>query len=250
MNKQDRELINLYLKDRRKKIATIFIIIFLIIGSVSIYIITSDYKEFREYDNITQELMQETIEKNENTNEVESIDWEFLKTLNEDIIGWIEIEGTNVNYPILKDKNLYYMNHSFDKKNNRSGSIFVQDSILQHNETIIYGHNMRNNSMFSNLEKFLNKDFLEEHPKIKIYTPNGDYICNIFSVYTISFEDEENNLENLNYEQKIEYYKNNSKYTINCKDNINKIIKLSTCSYVNSTIVPTNKRCYIVAYVE
>ena len=103
--------------------------------------------------------------------------------------------------------------------------------------------------MFSELGKYLKKDFFDAHDIIKIYTPSGDYECKIFSVYSISIDNENNNIKSLNFDERIEYYKKSSKYTVNDVENINKILKLSTCSYINAKTSPTDQRYFIVASV-
>lgn len=90
----------------------------------------------------------------------EKINWSKLTQVNEDIIGWIEIPNTNINYPILKDENLYYLTHNFEGKSNKNGSIFIRNDNIDHDQEItLYGHNMKNGTMFSQLSNYMNKDF-------------------------------------------------------------------------------------------
>lgn len=235
-----------------KIIGMLLIIIFLIVLFSCLYLFLKDFFELKYNNKYTEELIEnaiEIIEHTENENNQKSIDWNYLKSVNEDIIGWIEIEGTNINYPILKDnKSLYYLKHSYNKKYNSNGSIFTLDNNpFNIEETLIYGHNMRNKSMFSQLSNYLNKEFLYSHKNIKIYTPNQNYIGEIFSCYSIGIENENSNIKSLDFNERIEYYKNTSKHRIETTDNINKIIKLSTCSYLNTRKSPTDQRYYIIA---
>ena len=101
--------------------------------------------------------------------------------------------------------------------------------------------------MFSILGKYLDKDFMLAHQKIKIYTPNKNYECVIFSAYSIGITTEKNNISNLSFNEKIEYYKESSKVKVNDIKITDKIIKLSTCSYINSRTRPTDQRYYIIA---
>ncbi len=231
-----------------KNVSIILLIFILtIVFCISCYILLKDFKEYKESDKSTEKLIEETIEIKEETQE-RSIDWEYLKSINKDIIAWIEIENTKIDYPILKDKDVYYLKHTFDKKYNSNGSIFTTNSYpFEDKETIVYGHNMKNGSMFSDLEKYLNKDFLNSHFNFKIYTPTCNYEARIFSVYSIGVETESNNIKSLNFEDRIEYYKKASEYNIETDSNIKKIVKLSTCSYLNATTTPTDQRYYIVA---
>ena len=207
-----------------------------------------NFHELNESNNSNDNLINDTIEINPVTKEIVGIDWNYLKSINEDIIAWIEIEGTNINYPVLKDKDIYYLNHSFDKKYNSNGSIFTTNTMpFDDLETIIYGHNTKLGNMFSDLSNYWNKDYLDIHKKIKIYTPYCDYEASIFSVYSIGIETESNNIKLLNFNERINYYKKASKYNIENKSAINKIVKLSTCSYINAKSRPTEQRYYIIA---
>lgn len=231
----------------KKVIVILFILIFVAVFFICSYILLKDFKESDDNNKSTENLIEESIEINEDTQEKE-IDWNYLKSVNEDIIAWIEIEDTNISYPVLKDENLYYLKHSFNKKYNSNGSIFTTNkNPFEDEETIIYGHNMKNGSMFSNLGKFLDEDFLSSHLKFKIYTPEKNYEAYIFSVYSIDVEKESSNIKVLDFEEKINYYKEASKYSIDNVENIERILKLSTCSYINTKTRPTDQRYYIVA---
>ena len=232
-----------------KVLVIILILIFLIVFFSCSYFLLKDYSELKENNESTENLIEDTIEVNPET-QIVSIDWDYLKSVNEDIIGWLEIENTNISYPILKDNKLYYLKHSFDKKYNSNGSIFTTDtSPFIDLQTTIYGHNMKNGSMFSNLAKYLDKDFLYSHLKLKIYTPTCDYEGTIFSAYSIGVDTESKNIKSLDFNELVNYYKKASKYTIEINGEINKIVKLSTCSYINQKTTPTDQRYYIIAYL-
>lgn len=220
------------------------ILVFLILNvTICISILTKDIVDYQQNSESVKELMKETIEFKEETEEI-SIDWSKLKNINEDIIGWIEIENTNINYPILYGN--YYLNHSYDRTYTKSGSIFTMNSdFIKDKEIVVYGHNMKNGKMFSKLSKYMEKDFLNLHKSMKIYTPKATYKGIIFSAYTNNVEDEGKNTNSLNFEDKIAYYKKLSKYDSETSK-INKIVKLSTCSYVNAKMNPTEQRYYII----
>ncbi len=230
-----------------KIIVVLLICIFLIIFSVCAYFLLKDMKELKENNDKVENLIEESTIINEETEE-KQIDWNYLKSINSDIVAWIEIEGTNINYPILKDKDVYYLKHSFDKRYNSNGSIFTTNSKpFEDLETVVYGHNMKNASMFSNLGNYLNKEFLYAHQKFKIYTSDGNYEAIVFSAYTIGIENESNNIKSLKFDERVQYYKKASKYNLEISGNVNKIVKLSTCSYINAKTTPTDQRYYIIA---
>lgn len=232
-----------------KKLLIIITILACIVSLIIVgYIFIKDYLECNSNNEEIDDLVDEVFIENSNKEE-NKIDWNNLKSINEDIIGWIEIEGTDINYPILKDNdNLYYLKHNYLKKYNSNGSIFTLDiNPFEDCETLLYGHNMKNGTMFSILGKYLDKDFLLSHQKIKIYTPNKNYEGVIFSAYSIGIGTEKNNISNLSFDKKVEYYKKSSQIKVDNAKITNKIVKLSTCSYINSRTRPTDQRYYIIA---
>lgn len=236
---------------KHKKIFIVaLLIVFFCILSICLFLLLKDFWQFKDTTTDTQNLVDEIVEENSDTNELQ-IDWEELKLINSNIVAWIKIENTNINYPILQDnENLFYLRHSFNKKYNSNGSIFtIDESPFDIEETTIYGHNMKNGIIFSELGKFLNQDFLNSHLYFNIYTPSCNYVCKVFSVYSTDVESEEKNIKQLDFSQRIEYYKSKSKYVLE-KEKNDKIVKLSTCSYLNNKTRPTNQRYYIVATIN
>ena len=218
----------------------------------SLYILIKDFFEFKKSNDTNVKLIEEVIIE-ENSEEISVVDWQKLENINKDIIGWIKIDNTNIDYPILKDDDsLKYLNRSYDGKYNKNGSIFtLNNNPFQDNVTIIYGHNMKSGIMFSELSKYMKKDFLYKHKYFTIYTKDHTYQATIFSCYSIGIDDEEKNIKLLNFEEEVDYYKKASLYS--AEENIGeikKIVKLSTCSYLNNHTTPTDQRYYIVAKLE
>ena len=110
-----------------------------------------------------------------------------LQEINDDVIGWIRITDTNIDYPVVKGvDNEYYLKHNVRKESSQSGSIFMDYRNQGGNRdlnTIIYGHNMRDGSMFEELTNYKKKDFFIEHPIIELTTLDGQTQWQIFSVY-------------------------------------------------------------------
>ena len=218
----------------------------------SLYILIKDFFEFKKSNDTNVKLIEEVIIE-ENNEEISVVDWQKLENINKDIIGWVKIDNTNIDYPILKDDDsLKYLNRSYDGKYNKNGSIFtLNNNPFQDNVTIIYGHNMKSGIMFSELSKYMKKDFLYKHKYFTIYTKDHTYQATIFSCYSIGIDDEEKNIKLLNFEEEVDYYKKASLYS--AEENIGeikKIVKLSTCSYLNNHTTPTDQRYYIVAKLE
>ena len=111
-----------------------------------------------------------------------------LREVNSDVYGWIYVEGTNINYPLLRGTdNIYYLDHSYNHNYLPIGSIFVdcttKDIITDNYNTVIYGHNVAAGSMmFHDVVKLLNEDLFYS-AKIYIYTMEGVYIYQPFSIY-------------------------------------------------------------------
>ena len=163
-----------------------------------------------------------------------------LAQINPDVYGWITVEGTYINYPLVQgDDNDYYLNHAYTGEFLPIGSIFVdfrcEDSITRNFNTVIYGHNITDGSMFHDVTKFARKDFFEK-TYIYIYTLDGIYIYEPFSFYKtredynyfrtgftsaedfISFADELSG--NSSLEKEVTFGKND------------RIITLSTCTNI------------------
>lgn len=123
-----------------------------------------------------------------------NIDWDKLEGENKDIYAWIYIPNTNVDYPVLqssKDTN-YYLTHNIDNSEGHPGCIYSQNinskDFLDPN-TVLYGHNMRDGSMFNTLHNFESGEFFENNQYIYIYTRNKNYVYKIFAAYTFSDAD-------------------------------------------------------------
>ena len=119
-----------------------------------------------------------------------TVDFEALKAINPDIIGWIYCEGTVISYPVLHGAtNDTYLRHSYEKKYLISGSIFIDaanESDWSDSNTIIYGHHMKDGSMFATLEKWCDQDYFDAHPVMYLLTPEQNYRIELFSAYTTS----------------------------------------------------------------
>ena len=221
---------------------------------MSSYFLISNFLQYKVSNNSNLQLIEDVFTKNKTEENTEKtiIDWDKLSNINTDIIGWIKINDTNIDYPILKDTdNLKYLKHSFGGKYNNNGSIFtLNNNPLQDYKTVLYGHNMKSGIMFSELGKYMNKEFFDKHSSFEIYTKNQNYKATVFSCYSIGINKEENNIKLLDFEEQVEYYKKASKYSVDNVSEIKKIVKLSTCSYLNNHTTPTDQRYYIVAKLE
>lgn len=166
-------------------------------------------------------------------------DFDRLKKMNSDIVGYIEVENTNISYPVVKSSdNSYYLNHSYKKEKNNIGSIFLDyrndlDNLSKNN--IIYGHGRLDNTMFGSLNNLLDSSNLDskESYYITLSTPNSIMTFKIFSVYTIPKEGyyiKTYFSSNKYFKEFLETIMKRSIYNFNTDLNTNdKILTLSTC---------------------
>ncbi len=159
----------------RKIILAILVCVFLFSG----YQLVKIYLDYKQIDDTIDEVINIAVtvpEKEEKAYLL--IDWEELKAINEDIVAWIHIPDTNINYPVLHgETNDTYIYHDLNKNYSIGGSIFIEannSGDFSDDNTILYGHNMKNDSMFGDLVSFLEDDGYEiDHPYIHIYLPDG-----------------------------------------------------------------------------
>lgn len=212
-----------------KILRTIINIVLISIIAVCAYKI---YDKSAEYKKADESYAQIRLEKeNENNNN--------LYNKYEDYRGWIKVDNTNIDYPIVQGKdNSFYLDKDINKNYVSSGSIFMNylNNGFNDENTILFGHHMRNKTMFAQLEKYKEKEFFQNDNDIKIEVENDKVLTyKVFSVYVTDAND---NYIKTNFDNKSEYkefldkIKNKSIYKsdINVDEN-DKIITLSTCSY-------------------
>lgn len=116
-----------------------------------------------------------------------NIDFEELLSENQDVIGWIEVPGTDIDYPLLANSgDDYYLDHDFYREKSVYGAVFIDKSNqndFDRSHVILYGHNMKDGSMFAGLHAFEDKVFFDGNRMIKIYTPKGQLNFEIFAAY-------------------------------------------------------------------
>lgn len=167
------------------------------------------------------------------------VDFEELQKINPEIIGWLYVEAIDsINYPIAQtDDNAYYLSHTFKKTDNIAGSIFLDCDTkpnFTESNSVVYGHNMKNGSMFGKLNLFYKEETYEESKYFWIYTPDLYYKYEIFSctevgaiskTYQRQFESDRDFEDYLQTMQENSVIKTDTKVTAS-----DKIVTLSTCT--------------------
>lgn len=117
-----------------------------------------------------------------------TIDFDELKAVNEEIVGWIYCPDTVINYPVCQAAdNSYYLNHTYEKKYGISGAVFLEAanaSDFSDSNQILYGHHMKNKSMFATLSYWTEQSYYEAHPCMWLLTPEKTYRIDLFAGYT------------------------------------------------------------------
>lgn len=166
------------------------------------------------------------------------VDFAALQAINEDVVGWIYIPDTRVNYPILQgEDNDEYLYHLLTGEYNTSGSIFLDADVaadFSDQNSIIYGHNMKNKSMFGDIVDYKKQAFFDAHPTAMLMTPEKNYYVHLYSGYVIdswgdawkkSFADGE-------FEAWLNAAKEKSRFASDVVPTAqDKVLTFSTCTY-------------------
>lgn len=226
----------------RKKISEILIItgIFLIILVCLQY-----YNVNNVYTSIKKQAVSEETEKGKKEKK-KVIDWNKLKSINENIVAWLYIPGTGVDYPVIKaTDNDFYLSHDMYGKSSIYGSIYLDaryynmENINDVDNIIIYGHNMGhwNTSMFGKLMKYKEKDYYLKHEDVYFYTPTENSTYRIVDVLKTTssskwYQFTSLSSSEISLDELKESLKSGALYECNeVKEHSNKFITLSTCDY-------------------
>lgn len=220
-----------------------------LVGSLSAvgYILYTYWHGQAEYDELTQYM---TVEETDGATTLGSfnVDWDALRAINSDIVGWVYVPGTPINYPIAwrKDDDKYYLKHNFG--DNSAGDFGAEYGCIMlsgvnnrdwHDQVnIIYGHNMRNGSMFAALGENMNTDKFNEHRTVYLLTPKGNYRLTSFAVNKVKGSSTDIVIPNFDTEEEFHAYVqariDNSPVTpsppIPPADDIKQVFALSTCN--------------------
>mgnify|MGYP005774359789 FL=1 len=195
---------------------------------------------------LNNKLIEKAVVENQKTNVLEedsqaknelpiNVDFTALKQENEDIVGWLYSENTQINYPVVQSEdNNYYLRRLVNGEYNIAGSLFMDyrnNSNLEDNNTIIYGHNMENDTMFGTLQEYKSQEYYDNHKVLYYFTQEKNYMIQLFAGYTISVESDIYDLSIID-ESKIEESIQNSDFNSDVEvREEDKIMTLSTCAY-------------------
>lgn len=235
------------MKNIIRKIVIVFCVA--VIG-YSGYNLASLYLEYQSIDQANQEIVDEYVTNGDDENSAgepseqpvvyepghDSVDFDSLLSRNDEVVGWIEIPDTRVDYPVLFPSSPNeYLYADIDHEYFRAGSIFLDSRMttpFNCNNTVIYGHNMKNGSMFHDIKQYVNQDFAQAHPYIYFYQTDGSILAyKVIGAGVIKATSEfytNYNIDLQEYYQKIKDYSNISVDFDASLDN--PVIMLSTCA--------------------
>lgn len=196
-------------------------------------------KSNKKNKDIMSEIKENVVINNEmdSNNEEYKIDFAKLKQKNSDAIAWIKVNGIDIDFPVVKGTdNSYYLTHNFDKEKNKAGWIFA-DYRNKFDGTdkniIIYGHNMKNGSMFASLKDVIKEEWYnnENNKYIALITENENCKYQVFSVYQTETEEYYLQTNISNFKEFVEKIKGRSKknFNVDIKET-DSILTLSTCA--------------------
>lgn len=243
----------------KKVISTVICIVLALLMALSIFMIVRHYSEEKQaadtYSDMQDFVVTEGTEGIESTEssgtegtepvvtpetrpaqeeQTIAIDFDQLLAQYPNAVGWLYCEGTPINYPVMQsDDNDYYLRRLPDGTYNTAGSLFADyrcGEIRETNNYIIYGHNMKNGTMFSSLTKYKSQSYYDEHPVLYLYTPEGNYKIELIAGFVSKPTGEVYNTV-LTYEQMLEFCSHSTFRSTITPCDAERYITLSTCSY-------------------
>lgn len=237
-----------------KKLYIVFVLLLIVTMLISGFFLYNELKEDNEQEKLFEnliEIAEETLE--EQNMEEDNVNIENLYKINSDIVGWVKIDGTNIDYPVMQTKNNpnYYLRRNFYKEYSVMGTPYLaeQCDIQNSDNLIIYGHHISNNKMFGGLENYKQEDYYKEHQIIKFYTKEEKAEYEIIAVFKTvaytgfkyynycNFKSESEFIAFINKCYDLAFYDTGKKAEYG-----DKLICLSTCEYSQ-----TNGRLVVLA---
>ena len=222
----------------KKKILFTLLIILIVIFIISICYIIKNHYAYYKLDKTNKDIQSNVVITNAlsepETHPPITVDFTALKKTNSDIIGWLYCADTPINYPVVRGKdNNQYLRTDINGKYNIGGTLFAdyRNTIIENeNNFIIYGHNMKNSSMFGSLVKYKKQDYYNAHPILYFLTPNTNYVIELYAGCVV---DKDSDIYQLPTPKNIiENILSNSTFNPLAEEiDVSKIITLSTCSY-------------------
>ena len=180
-----------------------------------------------------------SLEEPEPQPELPQVDFEALADINPDVVGWLYCPNTVISYPVPQgENNSYYLKHLFDGTSNSAGSLFLDSRCqgLEGQNSVIYGHYMKNGTLFASLCEYQEQAYYEAHPELFLITPENTLTIQLFSAYIAGEGDDAWQLTFSSQEEYgawLERLLERSCFTSEVvPQSTDRVITLSTCSYM------------------
>lgn len=218
------------------------LVIVIIVSAVKITDYLLDNMQSADYaDNLQKAAViteQENVSEDDAIQIPKAIDFDYLHSINQDVVAWICDDTLSINYAVAQtDNNAYYLNHQLDGSDSVCGTIFMdyrnQEDFSNWN-TILYGHNMKNGSMFAQILRYREPAYYKEHPVMYLYVPGKRYVVQLLAGYTVGADDKIFQLpQEVTAQQEIlDYAYQHSTFTSGIQaEQEDRLVTLSTCAY-------------------
>jgi len=228
-------------REKNNKKRTVYRVVFVFLLLVIVFCLIQIGKTLYEYYQGSRqyEELQEISGMDSAESDDGQVDFAALLKVNPQVKAWLSSPETEINYPVVQGKdNAYYLYHTVSGEENSKGSLFIDyrcEKPFEDFNTIIYGHRMKDGSMFHELTRYTDANYFAEHPKMALYTPERDYQVEIFAVvripsdsalYKYSFQNRQERQDYL--EQIRENSLIHTQVRITAEDSI---VMMSTCTY-------------------
>ncbi len=186
------------------KFRVFLLVICIIIFIISAALVIRHFVDINENKDAYEQISQ-LVTTTEGEEQVEDVVPDYTPVIeqNKDFVGWIKVPNTEINHPVVQfEDNDYYLNHNFNKKYDYRGAIFMDyrnDPINLDSNTIIYGHNCYDTTMFSELVQYEDIDFYKKSPVIEFNTTEANYKWKIYGVFITNANASEDNDYIFNY---------------------------------------------------
>jgi SrtB family sortase len=187
---------------RRRTVAAISVLLCLLLGLAGGGMVARELLQYQRDAGAYADLQRAALPGGEGAESVVApdslttalaVDFDALAAINPDIAGWLECEGTAINYPVVQGQdNSRYLNTLFDGSKGKAGCLFIDyenSPGLQDQNTVIYGHNLLDGSMLSGIVQYGQQGYFDTHPAIRLHTPEGSYTVELFAGYTARVTD-------------------------------------------------------------
>lgn len=223
----------------------ISLVVFVTVGFTLFRYIETGNKEQAVFDDLAKRVSSYSTDTDNNNNNTPPGRYLAAHSENSDYVGWLTVSGTGIDYPVMitPDDPQYYLHRSFDKQESKSGTLFIGEGCTQKSlSAIIYGHNMKNGTMFGTLDEFKNREFWSENKYFSFESEEGTSIYEIFGACEAKvpkssstekmYYDYVSDISEDEFSTLISWFKDNSLYETDITPVYGeKLMMLSTCSY-------------------